>query len=429
MQHKVAYLVVLCCALMHMSLVSSDFSMNYTLRKSAVILFLSCKGLSYLFYPLLGWMADVCFTRYKFVLFSFITMILGSLVLIASGTILLEFPQNRDILFYIAGMSIIIGLVGIGLFESTAIQFGLDQMMEASSGKLSTFIHWYYWSGNFGNLVILYISDVVLLYYNHCTMTQETNSTHTRIRYQVLIASIFGICCSVLQLACACTGLCMLFCFKRHLKIDRTGEHPLKLIYQVLKYAWYHKCPENRSAFTYWEEDIPPRIDLGKRKYGGPFTTEEVEDTKTFFRIILLFFSLLGFHLSGHDYSLIDQLARKQCPSFWVGLFVGDTMHIILITVIIGVPLYQIVVVQCCRKYAPNMLKRMGLGLLCCLVKGVAEIIIQAKTTKGKTCKLIDISPAVSCYFISSMVNINGTCSMPPDYSGYTVMKTTLHSY
>ena len=94
-------------------------------------------------------------------------------------------------------------------------------------------------------------------------------------------------------------------------------------------------------------------------------------------------------------------------------------MHIILITVIIGVPLYQIVVVQCCRKYAPNMLKRMGLGLLCCLVKGVAEIIIQAKTTKGKTCKLIDISPAVSCYFISSTVNINGTCSMPPDYSGY----------
>ena len=419
MQHKVAYLVALCCALMHMSLVSSDFAMNYTVRKSAVILFLSCKGLSYLFYPLLGWMADVCFTRYKFVLFSFITMILGSLVLIVSGTILLEFPQNRDILFYIAGMSIIIGLVGIGLFESTAIQFGLDQMMEASSGKLSTFIHWYYWSSNFGNLAILYISDMVLIYYHHCIMIQGTNSKPTRIRYQVLIANIFGICCGVLQLVCACTGLCMLVCFKRHLKIDRTGEHPVRLIYLVLKYAWYHKCPENRSAFTYWEEDIPPRIDLGKSKYGGPFTTEEVEDTKTFFRIILLFFSLLGFHLSGHGYSLIDQLARKQCASLWVGLFVGDTMHIILITVIIGVPLYQIVMVRCCQKYAPNMLKRIGLGLLCSLVKGVIEIIIHATTTKGKACKLVATNPMVSCYFISSMVKVNGTCSIPPEYSGY----------
>ena len=81
----------------------------------------------------------------------------------------------------------------------------------------------------------------------------------------------------------------MLVRYKRQLNIDRTGEHPLKLIYRVLRYAWNHTCPENRSAFTYWEEDIPPRIDLGEDyKYGGPFTIEEVEDTKTFFRILIL---------------------------------------------------------------------------------------------------------------------------------------------
>ena len=48
----------------------------------------------------------------------------------------------------------------------------------------------------------------------------------------------------------------------------------------MLKYSWNHKVPEHRSAFTYWEEKIPRRIDLGKNKYGGPFTNEEVEDTK-----------------------------------------------------------------------------------------------------------------------------------------------------
>ena len=28
-------------------------------------------------------------------------------------------------------------------------------------------------------------------------------------------------------------------------------------------------CPVQRSAFTYWEDSIPARIDLGKSKYGG----------------------------------------------------------------------------------------------------------------------------------------------------------------
>ena len=92
--------------------------------------------------------------------------------------------------------------------------------------------------------------------------------------------------------------------FKKHFNIDRTGNNPLKLIYKVLRYAMKHKCPERRSAFTYWEEDIPPRIDLGKSKYGGPFTTEEVEDTKTFFSILLLLLSTIGFHLIDHGYSV-----------------------------------------------------------------------------------------------------------------------------
>ena len=59
-------------------------------------------------------------------------------------------------------------------------------------------------------------------------------------------------------------------------------------MYRVLKFATQNKYPVNRSAFTYWEEEIPSRIDLGKTKYGGPFTTEEVEDVKTFFRILTL---------------------------------------------------------------------------------------------------------------------------------------------
>ena len=70
--------------------------------------------------------------------------------------------------------------------------------------------------------------------------------------------------------------------------IEPKSPQSLKLIIRVLKFAAKHKAPVNRSSLTYWEEDIPSRIDLGKSKYGGPFTTEQVEDVKTFFKLLVV---------------------------------------------------------------------------------------------------------------------------------------------
>ena len=78
-------------------------------------------------------------------------------------------------------------------------------------------------------------------------------------------------------------------CFNHWLVKEPVTNNPLKLIYQVLKYAVKKKYPQLRSAFTYWEDKPYSRIDLGKNKYGGPFTMEEVEDVKTFFRILAWF--------------------------------------------------------------------------------------------------------------------------------------------
>ena len=36
------------------------------------------------------------------------------------------------------------------MFEAVSIQFGMDQMVEASSDQISAFTHWYYWSMNIG---------------------------------------------------------------------------------------------------------------------------------------------------------------------------------------------------------------------------------------------------------------------------------------
>ena len=73
--------------------------------------------------------------------------------------------------------------------------------------------------------------------------------------------------------------------FKNWLDTTPQITNPIKLIVRQLNYARKNKYPRNRSALTYWEEDYPSRLDLGKKKYGGPFSEEEVEDVKIVLRI------------------------------------------------------------------------------------------------------------------------------------------------
>ena len=165
--------------------------------------------------------------------------------------------------------------------------------------------------------------------------------------------------------------LLLLLLTKKHFYTERAGLNPFKNIYKVLKYSWKHKVPEHRSAFTYWEEDIPRRIDLGKNKYGGPFTNEEVEDTKTFLRIIPLLLCLFGYQLAGDRYSAPLQLQRTSCPSLPVLLLiVVNPLHMSTLVAVVGIPLYRLVI----KKVRPDyrgilLLTRMWMGLFLCLVQ------------------------------------------------------------
>ena len=152
----------------------------------------------------------------------------------------------------------------------------------------------------------------------------------------------------------------------------------LKKMYKVLKYSWKHKVPEHRSAFTYWEEDIPRRIDLGKCKYGGPFTNEEVEDTKTFLRILPLLLCLFGYHLAGDGYSAPEQLQRTSCPSLPVLiLIVINPLHMSTLVSVVGIPLYRLVIVKVFpRLKNVLMLTKMWMGLYLSLLQVVLYIIV-----------------------------------------------------
>ena len=230
----------------------------------------------------------------------------------------------------------------MGLFEANALQFGLDQLLEAPTQKLIAFIHWYYWTHNVVQLVAMYIQI--------CWKTIEAslNSLSSYEKHFIQNSLLFTFV-AILGLA-AIGSLVLLNKSKLHLYILRAGLNPFKNIYKVLKYSWNHKVPEHRSAFTYWEEDIPRRIDLGKNKYGGPFTNEEVEDTKTFLRILPLLLCLFGYHIAGDGYSAPIQLQRTSCPSLPVLLlFVLNPLHMSTLVVVVGIPLYRLIINKCSR--------------------------------------------------------------------------------
>ena len=120
---------------------------------------------------------------------------------------------------------------------------------------------------------------------------------------------------------------------------------------------------------------MPSRIDLGKEKYGGPFTYEQVEDVKTVFRLLLVMGTVFGFHLSGDGYSFTSYLMKSVgCPTFIpFAMFTLNPLHIQDIIVLLGVPLYQFVIKRYKFINRLTLLKRIWIGLVLCLINEMCQ--------------------------------------------------------
>ena len=158
---------------------------------------------------------------------------------------------------------------GFGLFVGNIIQFGTDQLQFAPSHQLAAFARWFI-------CVFIFAGIPGAL----------AGAIKSNFGY-------YGICCLcfvlfvgfVITLACCC---------KHYFTIEPPAHiDPVKMIWRVMKYAWKHKYPVRRSAFTYCDSP-PSRLDLAKERYGGPFTTEQVEDVKSFWNILTILIALLG---------------------------------------------------------------------------------------------------------------------------------------
>ena len=164
----------------------------------------------------------------------------------------------------------------------------------------------------------------------------------------------------------------MLFCCcgcHRHLAKEPVGRfNPVKHIFKVLNYAKHHSQPVFRSAFTYGE--VPSRLDLAKIRYGGPFTTEEVEDVKTFGRILLVLISLFGFLLLPNTLSSFTVCNYYTYFSDnWqtaVGYYFLYLVNIQYILPVLLIPVHMLIIKPCFNRYTYRItiLNKMGAGLI-----------------------------------------------------------------
>ena len=223
--------------------------------------------------PVAGWLADIYIGRYKLLSASIWIMWFSTV----AATISLTTAQLFDAYTQInAKMLIVIhAITAIGLcaFQAIIIQFGLDQLHDASTTEIKAFIIWHICT-IFGCGVIL---DITL----SCSSEQFETITLLLVCAHITIAVV----------------LLIRFKHSPWLIKEPVSQSPFKLVYQVMKYAIKNKYPRQRSSFTYCEDGLPSRIDFGKNKYGGPFTTEQVEDVKTFLRLFPV--AMLGGVLAG----------------------------------------------------------------------------------------------------------------------------------
>ena len=238
--------------------------------------FVFLMSFGYFSFPFFGLLADIWIGRYKAILIGIVLCFL-SWIIIGIAVIVYSLYDSDTVLWSFHMIALVTEFCGYSSFTANIIQYNIDQLVGASANELNSVIYWH----------VLCEKLVTLFFYPlQCLFNGKY--------FIVIIFIISGLSLSLILVSHSL--------FKHKLENISLIKNPIKLIVRVLCYARKHKYPENRSALTYWEEETPSRLDLGKGKYGGPFMEEEVEDVKTFFCMLPLFIAVLAYILSNDSY-------------------------------------------------------------------------------------------------------------------------------
>ena len=326
-----------------------------------------------LFYPLAGYLADVRYGRYKVVISGLKVIWFGVLIYLVGGIFLyaliifLKKPAtvwstvtafHAGLFAFFTGLLVItyfLMSVGFAAYAANVIQFGIDQLQDLPARNGFLLVYWFLLTTYIGVSIGKFVFSAIL-----STLLVSLSVVSNLAWFLLLIAVPISLCVAK----------------PRWFVIEPGTGNPYKEVAQVVGFARKHKIPIQRSAFTYWEDDIPTGLDLGKSKYGGPFTTDQVENVKAFFGILYILLSLGPFFTADIAASVFLPLLKHHMDN-WVSYSSFDIQYIIYsmitnggtmypIFIIILIPIFLKVIHPLFQRYIPTILKRIGIGL--CLI-------------------------------------------------------------
>ena len=266
------------------------------------------------------------------------------------GYVVNSFYPSNAFLWTTYGAAYILEAVGLCSFKANIIQYTIDQLVGASAGLLNAFIYW-----NSAAVPIV-------------GMFFEMSRCLIHIQYYVPVSSFMAMIAVSLVLVS--------YSFFKH-KLENISliKNPTKLIVRVLCYAKKHKYPENRSALTYWEEEAPSRLDLGKDKYGGPFTEEEVEDVKTFFRMLPILIATVSYAVSDEVYHWIMLGWLGAVKLSFLDCAIASNFFDFATSTVLFI-IWLVIIRYCCQKCIPSMLKRLSTGQVVNFIALLSKFIL-----------------------------------------------------
>lgn len=343
---RCACLIVVLVGLAHTfdpSVIVSEDLFSKGMNDILLAIYTGCSIVFYLFYPITGLYADVKFGRYKTGVCSLCLALASCLTTLLSVVLYGTGIETTGLVLFSFGYNF--GMFARTSFMIVMLSFGADQLLGASSEELSAYVQWFYLS----HVVGWAISGLV-----NCLL-------------RCIVAVPFDMWLIMFGFHTLCIFICLLVMtlYKKKMVTERpkVSISPMTLIFRVLKYAKTHRYPANRSAFTYWEDNYPSRIDLGKQKYGGPFAEDQVQDVKTLLKVTPFIVCMLIFFVlsDGHSYfSPVETGLGKCLLSSLYFLNCSVTTVTIIINVTVLIPFFY--------KCYPSMLKRIGFGIFLCVV-------------------------------------------------------------
>ena len=335
-------------------------------------------ALSFIF-PFAGWIADAQTGRYAAIVCgSIITVIAGLISLVRFTIIHIISDVASNVLLHAFNC---INFLGMAAFFANFIPFTTDQLVGANSADLSSLVHWINWEISLGEFIMSIAQlPMKVLFPNTLNTSPNTLNTSPNTLNTTLNTSpwfygpVYGVFAVVLGFLL--TVLVVdLFYGKKWLVTQPNLTNPIKQIFKVLNYARKNKCPRNRSAFTYIDEEQPTRLDFANTKFGGPFTEEQVEDVKTTLRLLPLIVSMNLIFLvkSTHIYLARNMLLTENFR--WLYQLFKSDLFLDSVVALVAIPVYNFIILPLFNKYIPTMLKRIGIAM-CILILGVFIIAV-----------------------------------------------------